>query len=271
VRVTGRFAWLAVAGALVGGSLAGCGDSNNNSGTPAGGATTSASAAGQQVTGNLTVYAAASLTESFTKLGQQFDAQHGTKTTFNFAGSSTLATQITQGAKVDVFASASPATMDTVTTAGEASNPTTFASNVLEIAVPLDNPQKIASLADLAKPGVKVALCAKDVPCGAAAVKLLAADKITVKPVTLESDVKAALSKVQLGEVDAALVYKTDVKAAAGKVTGIEIPDADKAVNKYPIVALAHASNAAAAQAFVQYVLGPDGRKALGDAGFTLP
>jgi len=259
---------LLAAGVLALGALAGCGD-NNNPGTPAGSASTS-SASTPQVSGDLTVFAAASLTEVFTTLGQQFDEAHGTKTTFSFAGSSALATQITNGAPADVFASASPATMETVTKAGEASNPTTFVSNVLEIAVPPDNPAHIASLADLAKTGVKVALCAKDVPCGAAAEKLLTADKITVNPVTRESDVKAALSKVQLGEVDAALVYKTDVKASAGKVTGIEIPDASKAVNKYPIVALTHARNPGAAAAFVAYVLSDDGRKALEDAGFTL-
>lgn len=260
MRASARIALLAVSGAL----LASCG--SDNSGTPA-----ASASAGGQVSGNLTVFAAASLTESFTALGHQFDAAHGTRTTFSFAGSSVLATQITQGAPADVFASASPATMATVTKAGEAAGPTTFASNVLEIAVPPDNPQHVATLADLAKPGLKLALCAKDVPCGAAADKLLKADGITVHPVTLETDVKAALSKVQLGEVDAALVYRTDVRAAAGKVTGIEIPDAGKAVNSYPIVALAHAKNPAAAQAFVAYVLSADGRKALRDAGFTLP
>jgi molybdate transport system substrate-binding protein len=258
---------LAAAGALLVGTLSGCGD-NGGAGTPA---ASGPSAAGtSQLSGDLTVFAAASLTEAFTKLGRQFDAAHGTKTTFSFAGSSALATQITNGAPADVFASASPATMETVTKAGEASNPTTFVSNVLEIAVPPDNPAGIASLADLARPGVKVALCARDVPCGAAAEKLLGADNITVTPVTLESDVKAALAKVQLGEVDAALVYRTDVQAAGAKVRGIEVPDAGKAVNTYPIVALAHAKNPSAAAAFVAYVLSDDGREALEDAGFTL-
>jgi molybdate transport system substrate-binding protein len=254
-----------LSGVLVSGALAGCGG-NADSGTPA-----ASAGAGSAVGGNLRVFAAASLTESFTALGQRFDAAHGTKTTFSFAGSSALATQITQDAPADVFAAASPATMTAVTEAGEAANPTMFASNVLEIAVPPDNPRQVATLADLAEPGLKLALCAKEVPCGAAAEKLLAADGITVHPVTLDSDVKAALSKVQLGEVDAALVYRTDVRAAAGKVTGIEIPDAAKAVNPYPIVALAHAKNPAAARAFVAYVLSADGREALRDAGFTLP
>jgi molybdate transport system substrate-binding protein len=269
VRFTVRFATLGAAGALLAGSLAGCGSNDNNPGTPAGSGSTSSA---PRIGGNLTVFAAASLTETFTTLGRQFDAAHGTTTRFSFAGSSALATQITGGAPADVFASASPATMEKVTKAGEgAGDPTTFASNVLEIAVPPDNPAGIASLADLAKPGVKVALCAKEVPCGAAADKLLGADRITVRPVTLESDVKAALSKVQLGEVDAALVYKTDVNAAGDKVKGIEIPDADKAVNKYPIVALKGSKNPAAAAAFVRYVLSDDGRRALADAGFTLP
>jgi molybdate transport system substrate-binding protein len=158
-----------------------------------------------------------------------------------------------------------------VTDAGEASGPQTFASNELEIAVPPGNPAHIGSLADLARPGVKVALCAEQVPCGAAAVKLLKAVGVTAHPVTLEKDVKAALSKVQLGEVDAALVYRTDVKAGAGRVAGVPIPEAGKAVNRYPIVALAHARNAPGAQAFVGYVLSADGQRVLADAGFSPP
>ena len=260
MRLRGWVALLATAAA------AGCGSENDR--TPAG--------AGQQdggvVTGDLTVFAAASLTGAFTTLGDRFEAAHpGTHVTFSFGASSELATQIAQGAPADVFASASPATMETVTAAGEASGPQTFASNVLEIAVPAGNPAKVVGLADFARPGIKVALCAEQVPCGAAAVKLLRAVGVTAHPVTLEKDVKAALSKVQLGEVDAALVYRTDVQAAAGKVTGIEIPEAGGAVNRYPIAALAHARNAAAARAFVAYVLSADGRAVLRDAGFTLP
>jgi molybdate transport system substrate-binding protein len=224
------------------------------------------------VTGGLTVFAGASLTEAFTTIGHRFEAAHpGTQVRFSFGASSELATQIVQGAPADVFASASPATMDTVTKAGEASGPRTFASNVLEIAVPPGNRAHVTGLADLARPGIKLALCAEQVPCGAAAVKLLAAAGVSAHPVTLEKDVKAALAKVQLGEVDAALVYRTDVRAAGGRVTGVEIPEAGKAVNSYPIAALGHAGNPAAALAFVEYVLSADGRRVLADAGFTLP
>ena len=238
--------------------------------TPA--TTPTATSGAPTVTGNINVFAAASLTEAFGAIGRQFEAAHpSTHVTFSFGASSDLATQITQGAPADVFASAAPAPMETVTGAGEASGPQTFASNELEIAVPPGNPAHIGSLADLARPGVKVALCAEQVPCGAAAVKLLKAVGVTAHPVTLEKDVKAALSKVQLGEVDAALVYRTDVKAAAGKVAGVPVPEAGKAVNRYPIVALTHARNGPAAQAFVGYVLSADGRRVLADAGFIVP
>ncbi|HSV67298.1 MAG TPA: molybdate ABC transporter substrate-binding protein [Mycobacteriales bacterium] len=262
-------AWWAAALAGAVAVLAGCGGTGG--GSPAG--TSSGTSVGDPVTGIVTVLAAASLTESFSTLGRRFESAHpGVRVVFSFGASSDLATQITQGAPGDVFAAASPATMDTVTRAGEArGDPQVFASNVLAIAVPPGNPARVAGLADLARPGVKVALCAVQVPCGAAATKLLAADGVVVRPVTLERDVKAALTKVELGEVDAALVYRTDVRAAGGKVTGIEIPDAAKAVNRYPIVVLSGAKNATAAQAFVDYVRSDAGRQVLGDAGFTLP
>lgn len=208
----------------------------------------------------LTVFAAASLTETFKALGKTFEAAHpGTKVTFNFGSSATLATQIKQGAPADVFAAASPATMKQAT----AAKSTVFARNRLEIAVPTGNPAKITTLADLAKPTVKVALCAAQVPCGAAAAKALAGLKVT--PVTLEQDVKATLTKVTLGEVDAALVYKTDVLAAKDKVQGIPFPEADKAINDYPIVAL---TDGDLAKQFVELVLSAQGRQVLTGAGF---
>src|SRR5262249_9436411 len=147
-----------------------------------------AKASASKITGTVKVFAAASLTEAFTQIGKDFEAAHpGVKMTFNFGGSSALATQINQGAPADVFASAAPANMDDVTSKGNASGkPTTFVKNQLVIAVPKGNPQKIKNLADLAKPGVKVALCAEQVPCGAAAQKALAAGGVKVKPVTLE-------------------------------------------------------------------------------------
>jgi len=217
----------------------------------------------------VTVLAAASLTESFTRIGKDFEAANqGVKVTFSFGGSSGLARQIVSGAPADVFAAASPATMTTVTEAGDAAGaPAVFTRNQLVIAVPKGDPEGLTSLAALAKPGVKVALCAEQVPCGAAAKKA----GVTVRPVTQEQDVKAALSKVKLGEVDAALVYRTDVRAAAADVDGVEFPESAKAINDYPIVALKDARNAAGAAAFVAYVRSEPAQKVLADAGFQRP
>src|SRR3954454_8780756 len=171
--------------------LAACGDKTAD--TPA------ASASAGKVTGNLTVLAAASLTETFHQIGKDFEAANpGVKVTFSYGGSSGLAQQITSGAPADVFASASPATMKTVTDAGDAAGaPVTFVKNQLVIAVPKGNPRRLTSLATLARPGVKVALCAAQVPCGAAAGTAIAAARVRITPVTLEEDVKAALSKVK--------------------------------------------------------------------------
>jgi molybdate transport system substrate-binding protein len=192
--------------------------------------------------------------------------------TFNYAGSSALATQINQGAPADVFASASPTNMKTVTDAGNGEgSPTTFVKNQLVIAVPKGNPKGIAGLADLTRPGVKVALCAEQVPCGAAAKKALAAASVKLTPVTLEQDVKSALSKVKLGEVDAALVYRTDAKASASSVDGVEFPESAGAINEYPIIVLKNSSNKPAAQAFVAYVLSGKGKTVLTQAGFQAP
>ncbi|GLZ35253.1 molybdate-binding protein [Lentzea sp. NBRC 105346] len=230
-------------------------------------------AAKQPTTGEITVFAAASLTESFTKLGKDFEAKNpGAKVKFNFAGSSALAQQINQGAPVDVFASAAPANMKQVTDSGAVTaSPATFVKNTLQIAVPKGNPGKVSGLADFGNPGLKIALCAEQVPCGAAAKKVFEAAKITAAPDTLEQDVKAVLTKVRLGEVDAALVYRTDVKSAGDSVEGKDFPEADKAVNEYPIAPLAKAPNAGAAKAFVDFVLSEQGRKVLAEAGFTAP
>ncbi|WP_442942144.1 molybdate ABC transporter substrate-binding protein [Nonomuraea sp. NBC_00507] len=254
---------LALPLALVVAGLSGCG-----SGRQAG---TSASSAGGGAK-EVTVFAAASLTGTFTELGKDFEAAHpGTTVRFNFGSSATLAQQITQGAPADVFAAASPATMKTVTDAGLASSPTTFVRNKLQIAVPADNPGKVDELKDLADPRVKVALCAEQVPCGAAAIKALAAAGLKVTPVTLEQDVKATLTKVELGEVDAALVYKTDVIASAGKVKGIDFPEADQAINDYPIAALTKAPAGDLARQFVDLVLSQRGKDVLVKSGFEAP
>jgi molybdate transport system substrate-binding protein len=221
----------------------------------------------------LFVFAAASLTETFSSLGKTFESSHpGVKVKFNFGGSSALAQQITQGAPADVFAAASPATMKTVTDAKDAAGaPTTFVRNRLEIAVPPGNPGKVKTLKDLTNPKLKVVECAPQVPCGAAALKALAAARLKVKPVSQEQDVKAALTKVQLNEADAALVYRTDVKSAGGKVTGIDFPEAAQAINDYPIATLAHAPQPALAKEFVQLVLSGQGKSVLEQAGFESP
>jgi molybdate transport system substrate-binding protein len=220
----------------------------------------------------ITVAAAASLTEAFTQIGKEFEAtKPGTTVTFSFGSSATLAAQIEEGAPVDVFAAANPATMKTVTDVGAAEPPTNFVSNVLQIAVPKGNPGGIRGLKDFADKTKKIALCAPQVPCGAAAVKVFSAAKITPAPDTLEQDVKATLQKVSANEVDAALVYRTDVIAAKDTVDGLEFPEARQAVNVYPIAVLKGSMSAAAAQQFVDYVLSADGQAVLRRAGFGKP
>jgi molybdate transport system substrate-binding protein len=257
---------LAAAAAL---ALAGCG----NSQTPAASNGGSTAPGAPAITGTITVFAAASLTESFNKIGKDFEAANpGVTVKFNFGGSSALAQQINQGAPADVFASAAPTNMKQVTDTGAiTATPVTFVKNTLEIATPAGNPAKITGLADFAKADLKIALCAEQVPCGAAAKKVFDAAGIKAAPDTLEQDVKAVLSKVSLGEVDAALVYKTDVKAAGGKVSGIPFPEAGKAVNEYPIAVCAKAPNAAGAKTFVDYVLSDRGKAVLTEAGFDGP
>lgn len=219
--------------------------------------------------GTVVVFAAASLKDTFTTLAARFErAYPGTKVVPSFGGSDTLAAQIVQGAPVDVFASANPATMQRVAKAGDAENPADFVENRLEIAVPAGNPRHVASLADLAKSGVKLALCATSVPCGAAAIKAIDAAHVKVHPVTLEQDVTAVLTKVELGEVDAGLVYRTDVRAAGGKVTGIDFPEAAQAVNSYRIAVVTTGKNRVAARAFVDFVLSSAAQKVFASAGF---
>ncbi|MEE6258905.1 molybdate ABC transporter substrate-binding protein [Plantactinospora sonchi] len=244
----------------------GCGG-GDGTGSPAPGGS------GSTVTGPVTVFAAASLTETFTQLGKDFEAASpGVRVTFSFAGSSALATQINQGAPADVFASAAPANMRTVTDAGNGDGtPATLVRNQLVIAVPKGNPAGVTGLADLTRPDVKAALCAEQVPCGAAAKQALDTAGVKLTPVTLEQDVKAALAKVKLGEVDAALVYRTDARAAAADVDGIEFPESAGAVNDYPIVVLKDAPNRPAARAFVAYVLSDTARGVLTAAGFQAP
>lgn len=219
----------------------------------------------------ITVFAAASLTEAFTQIGTDFEAGTGNPVAFSFGSSSTLATQITSGAPADVFAAASPATMKTVSDAGGAAAAVDFVSNTLQIAVPTGNPGRITGLPDFADEDKTVAICAPQVPCGAAAVKVFQAAKVTPRPDTLEQDVKATLAKVSADEVDAALVYRTDVIAASAKVEGIDFPEAAQAVNTYPIAVLTESKTADVGQAFVVYVLSAEGQAVLEKEGFGRP
>ncbi len=254
--------WIgAVSAALLLATSAGCGSDDSGD-----------SSSGEK-TKTLTVSAAASLTDTFTELGKQFEADNeGVKVKFSFGGSSDLVAQIQQGAPADVFASADTANMDKATAddliEGE---PVNFASNTLGIAVPPDNPAKVTSLQDLSKPGTKVVVCAAEVPCGAAAQKVEEAAKVTIKPVSEEQSVTDVLNKVETGEADAGLVYVTDVKSAGDKVKGITFPESSSAVNTYPIGALADSKNQDLAKEFVDLVTGPDGQQVLADAGFAKP
>ncbi|MFJ2397073.1 molybdate ABC transporter substrate-binding protein [Streptomyces sp. NPDC087843] len=272
-RRTGRMLQVAGVGAAALLALSAC-SSDSDSSTKSDSTTKSGSTAtSDKLSGTVTVFAAASLKESFTTLGKDFEKAHpGTKVTFNFGGSDTLAASITGGAPADVFAAASPKTMAIVTDKSDAvGTPATFVRNQLEIATLPGNPDKVASLKDLTKSGLKVVLCDKTVPCGAAAQKALDASSLKLTPVSYEQDVKSALTKVELKEADAAVVYKTDVNAAGDKVEGVEFPESAKAINDYPIVLLKDAPNAAAAKEFIALVQSPEGQKVLTAAGFLQP
>jgi len=223
-----------------------------------------------KLTGTLTVLAAASLTEAFTKIGDQLHAKNpDLDVKFSFAGSPTLVTQVQQGAPADILATADQTNMTKVTGASlNAGAPSVFAHNKLTIAVESGNPKKITGVSDLANPSIKVAVCAPGVPCGTYSTSTFSKAGVTVKPVTQEQDVKSVLTKVGLGEVDAGIVYVTDVKSAAGKVDGVTIPDAQNTIAEYPITELKSEQNATAAKAFLDYVLGKDGQKVLADYGF---
>jgi molybdate transport system substrate-binding protein len=258
-------------------AVAGCSSSSSSSTSsasspPPAAAPSSSAPAAAATTGTITVFAAASLMGTFTELGKQFEAAHpGDTVKFSFGGSSTLATQITDGAPADVFASAAPANMDTVVNAGDASNPQDFAKNTAEIAVPPSNPAGVTSVSDLAKSSVKVALCEPKVPCGVVAAEVFKNAGITVKPVTLQPEVKSVLTQVELGNVDAGMVYVTDVMAAGSKVKGVVIPANLNASTLYPIATITNSKEMSIAQAFVAYVLSPAGQQVLAAAGFQKP
>ncbi len=247
-------------------AVSGCSASGSGN-TPTPAASTS------DLSGSITVFAAASLTKTFTEIGTDFEkANPSTKVTYSFAGSSDLVSQITAGAPASVFASADEANMKKVTDAGLSGGaPVDFATNVLAIAVPPGNPAKITGWNDLAKPGVKVVLCAPQVPCGAATAKVEKSTGVTLHPVSEESSVTDVLGKVSSGEADAGIVYVTDVKGAGSRVESVPFPEAAGVVNTYPIVVLKGTPNSKVADALVEFVAGPEGQKVLSAAGFGKP
>jgi molybdate transport system substrate-binding protein len=227
------------------------------------------SAGAERVRGTITVLAAASLQEPFTALGRRFEDQHaGTTVRFSFDASSTLARQVEAGAPADVLATADQPSMVPVAEAGLVSTPAVFARNRLAILVARGNPEGVVGLADLDRPGLDVVLCAPEVPCGRLAGEVLDRAGVTVQPRSLDPNVKGVMTKVTLGEADAGIVYATDVRAAAGKADGIEIPPAQNVVARCPVATVRAAPNPAAAARFVELVRSEEGRRVLAGAGF---
>jgi molybdate transport system substrate-binding protein len=242
-------------------ALAGCG---TNSSTGAG------SPASTPLSGTLSVFAAASLTDSFKALGHAFEQAHpGVTIQFNFAGTPTLVTQIEQGAQADVFAAADTANMDKLKGAGFTSGDAkVFAHNKLEIVVAPGNPKGIGSLRDLARAGVIYISEAPTVPAGNYSLQALAKAGVSVTPKSLETDVKSVVSKIELGEADAGIVYTTDVKAAGNNVTGVPIPDSENVLAAYPMAAVKGSKNSELDNAFIAYVLSAAGQQRLASFGF---
>ncbi|MER7521190.1 molybdate ABC transporter substrate-binding protein [Streptomyces sp. NPDC126499] len=234
-----------------------------------GGAKSSGSSSGAPAA-SLTVLAAASLTDVFKTAGAAYEKSHsGTKLTFSFAGSQELVAQVSQGSPADVLVTADTKSMDKVK--ADTGAPAIIAKNRLVIATGEGNPHKIAALKDLAGTRLKVVLAAPEVPAGKYSKQILDAQRITVKPVSQEPNVRAVLSKVELGEADAGLVYRTDAESAEDKVDAVEIPDAQNAIAQYPAATLKDSKNAEAAAAFVAWLSSPEGQEILQDAGFQKP
>lgn len=221
----------------------------------------------------VTVFAAASLTETFTALEERFERDNpGVDVLMNFGGSARLAQQISEGARADVFASADEVPMRALAEAGDLEGPPrVFATNTLTAAVPEGNPSGIDRLADLARAGLTVVTCAPQVPCGRAARQLERMTGVAIEPASEEQDVKAVLAKVRLGEADAGLVYRTDVLAAADDVDGVAIRQASAVRNAYPIAVLADTPQPDLAAEFRDFVLGEAGRRVFEQAGFGAP
>ena len=253
----------------IGLGLAGCATSP----APDPGASSPASASAEpQLSGGLTVYAAASLQAAFDELATQFEQRHPSVDVqpLTYDGSSTLATQVIEGAPADVFAAADERNMQKVVDAGRARGPELFATNTLTLVVPAGDPGGVEGLDDLADPDLTVVLCAAEVPCGAASATLLSNAGVRASVDSFEQNVTAVLTKVATGEADAGLVYVTDA-ATTGAVEAIEVDGGEDVVNRYPIVALEDAANPRAADAFVRFVLGDEGRAVLSAHGFGAP
>ena len=249
--------------------LAACGDDDDDD---AGSTTTEAPAEESAAEGDITVFAAASLTDAFTELGTMFESENpDASVEFNFGASSALREQILAGAPADVFASANTSNMDQVVDGGAASDPEDFVTNLLEIAVPAGNEAGVAGLDDFANADLLVGLCAEEVPCGEFGREALANAGVTPSIDTNEPDVRSLLTKVEAGDLDAGIVYVTDVMAAGDTVEGVEIPADDNVVATYPIAALTDAANPDTADAFVEFVLSDEGQEILDSYGFDSP
>ncbi|MEU9414752.1 molybdate ABC transporter substrate-binding protein [Streptomyces sp. NPDC048272] len=248
----------------------GSGDDKKDESASSPGAAPSSSASAAPKAANLTVLAASSLTDVFKNAGAAYEKAHpGTKVTFSFAGSQELAAQVKQGAPADALVTADTKTMDGL--GAETNSPTVIAKNRLVIASVKGNPFKIDELKDLADTKIKVVLAAPEVPVGRYSKQILDAQKVEVKPVSQEPNVRAVLSKVELGEADAGLVYKTDTLKSGDKVAVVDIPDGQNAVASYPAASLKGSKNADAAAAFVAWLSTPEAQKILQDAGFQKP
>ena len=230
-------------------------------------------AAAPRPSGEITVFAASSLTESFDEIAKQFEKKYpDVSVKFDYDASSNLATQINQGAPADVFASADRDNLQkTIDSGAVTPPPIVFTKNRLEIAVEKGNPKKIKGLADLQKAGLVVVLCADQVPCGKYAAESLGNAGVSVSPASKEENAKATLSKVSIGEADASIVYVTDVKASKGTTSGVKIADKVNVVATYPMGIVKDSQNATAAKAWVQFVRSKDGQKTLRKFGFLPP
>ncbi|MDQ2912962.1 MAG: molybdate ABC transporter substrate-binding protein [Chloroflexota bacterium] len=225
------------------------------------------------VSGSVTVFAASSLTDSLTAATNELKVRYAATTyVFNFGSSSTLATQIANGAPADVFASADEMNMQKIVDARlNDGPPSVFATNRLAIAVAPGNPKTVASLADLARPGLVVVLAAPTVPAGKYALESLAKAGVRLTPASQELDVRSVLNKVALGEADAGIVYVTDVLSARLRVSGVEIPEQQQVVARYPIAVVSGTKNPTLARAFVDYLVSDQGQRLLASFGFSRP